>query len=82
MLTLTQIQTLYPKPGCNQALTGRIPMDWFCHYEADIRQAMRGNNVKTIYRGARLSNKLSRPHMDKPTMTRRCDATHVVLYRK
>jgi hypothetical protein len=82
MLTLSQIQTLFPRTLGNCAVTGRIPMAWFNHYEADVRKAMRGNKVKTIYRGARLSNNLSRPRLDTPTMTRRCDATHVMLYYK
>lgn len=81
MLTLTQLKTLFPRTLGNSAVTGRIPMEWFNHYEADIRKAMLGNKVKTIYRGARRSNKLSRA-LDTPTMTMRCDATHVMLYYK
>jgi hypothetical protein len=41
---------------------------------------MRKSNLKAIYRGPRISNTTSNGNL--PSMTRRRDATSVLLYRK
>lgn len=79
--TLNLLKTLFPRSGDNCARTGRIPMDFFEQNEREIREVMRENKLRAIYRGPRVSNQLSR-RMDTPSMTRRCDATHVMLYTK
>jgi hypothetical protein len=45
--------------------------------EAALRVEMRARGYRAIYRGPRVSN-----DSRYPSMTRRCDATHVLLYRK
>ena len=83
MLTLKLIQASWPRQGKNTATTGRIPMEVFEKNEEAIRKVMREHKLKAIYRGARLSNGHTRhPWGNTPTMTRRCDATDVMLYRK
>lgn len=61
----------------HNAFCERIPIHMFDVAEAALRVEMRANGYRAIYRGPRVSNDTRYP-----TMTRRCDATHVLLYRK
>ncbi len=76
--SLTLLKTLFPRSGTNRAVTGRIPIDFFEQNEAEIRKVMRENSLRAIYRGPRISNNCR----DVPSMTRRCDAEAVLLYRR
>lgn len=62
----------------HSAFCERIPMAMFEIVEAALRKEMRKRGYRAIYRGPRVSNNTR----DIPTMTCRCDATHVLLYRK
>ena len=62
----------------HSAFCERIPIAMFELAEAALRKEMRAKGYRAIYRGPRVSNDTR----DIPTMTRRCDATHVLLYRK
>ena len=62
----------------HSAFCERIPIHMFDIAESALRVEMRAKGYRAIYRGARVSNNTR----DIPTMTRRCDATHVLLYRK
>lgn len=61
----------------HSAFCERIPIHMFDVAEAALRVEMRANGYRAIYRGPRVSN-----DTQYPSMTRRCDATHVLLYRK
>ena len=56
---------------------GWIPIDLFNQFEVLFRHYMCANNLRAFYRGPRCSNN-NKPH-SVPSMTRRCDATHVVF---
>ena len=62
----------------HSAFCERIPMHMFEVVEAELRKEMRERGYRAIYRGPRVSNNTR----DIPTMTCRCDATHVLLYPK
>lgn len=76
--TLESIRALFPKTKRNQACSGPIPMDFFELNEKSLRKVMRENRLRAIYRGPRVSNSSRK---STPSMTCRCDATHVMLYR-
>ncbi len=80
MKTLNDIQAKYGhgNPGA-AALTGYIPMRDFNENEAEFRAIMRPRGLRAIYRGPRVSNNCE-SRFAIPSMTRRCDATHVVIY--
>ncbi len=80
MKTLNDIQAKYGHgaPG-TVAHTGYIPMKDFNENEEEFRVIMRYHNMRAIYRGPRVSNNCE-SRFAIPSMTRRCDATHVVLY--
>ena len=90
MLTLKQIQAMYPKTRINRALTGYIPMPIYVALEPFIRPLLKEKRLQVFYRGPRIVNNLARrsdwPATNKysasyrPSKTIRCDATHVVLY--
>ena len=61
----------------HSAFCERIPMAMFEVAEAALRVEMRARGYRAIYRGPRVSNDTRYP-----TMTCRCDATYVLLYRK
>ena len=61
----------------HNAFCERIPIKMFELAEAALRVEMRAKGYRAMYRGPRVSNLGWYP-----TMTRRCDATHVLLYRK
>ncbi len=60
------------------AHSGWIPIELFDEFEAVFRAYMRPRHLRAIYRGPRKSNDVSGYTV--PSMTRRCDATHVVFY--
>jgi hypothetical protein len=78
IMNLVDIQRGFPKLAKNQAVTGYIPINWFDAYEDQVREVMRDNGLRSMYRGPRVSNN----SLDRASMTRRCDANFVVLYRK
>jgi hypothetical protein len=59
MLTLTQLQAMYPKTRINQALTGPIPMPIYLALEPFIRPLLKEKRLQVFYRGPRISNNLS-----------------------
>ncbi len=80
-MNINELMRKFPRAGKNCAITGNIPIDFFTANEAEIRVGMRLNNLRAIYRGPRLSNNLAF-FSSKASMTRRCDATSVLLYNK
>ena len=62
----------------HSAFCERIPIHMFDIAESALRPEMGAKGYRAIYRGPRVSNRTR----DIPSMTRRCDATHVLLYRK
>ena len=62
----------------HSAFCERIPIKMFEIVEAALRVEMRKRGYRAMYRGPRVSNNSIGPG----SMTRRCDATHVLLYRK
>jgi hypothetical protein len=79
MSLLALMKETYPrtKQTRHSAFCERIPMAMFELVEDALRVEMRARGLRAMYRGPRVSN-LTRT----PTMTMRCDATHVLLYRK
>lgn len=75
MFTLSQVKTLYPRSGANMACTGRIPIEFYTHYQAEFNKICRDNHLRAIFRG-------SRPDGSSQTMTRKADAESVMLYRR
>ena len=77
---MTLMAETYPRTRATKhsAFCERIPIKMFEIAEAALRKEMRSLGYRAIYRGPRVSNN-SRGN---PTTTRRCDATHVLLYRK
>ena len=73
------LRETYPrnKNTKHSAFCERIPIKMFEIAEAALRKEMRSLGYRAIYRGPRVSNGTRYP-----SMTRRCDATHVLLYRK
>jgi hypothetical protein len=79
MSMMELMRETYPrtKNTKHSAFCERIPIRMFEVAEAALRVEMRSKGYRAIYRGPRVSN-----NTFYPTMTRRCDATHVLLYRK
>jgi hypothetical protein len=74
---MEELKALFPKTRRIAAATGDIPMYFFVENEAKIRAAAKEyfpNGYRTIFRGPR-------PYKD-ATMTRRADATSVLLYSR
>ncbi len=80
MSMMTLIAEIYPRTANTKhsAFCERIPIQIFELVEEKLRAEMREQGYRAIYRGPRVSNRT----WDIPSMTRRCDATHVLLYRK
>lgn len=74
------LKTAFPRTKATKhsAFCERIPMVIFEVVEQELRKEMREQGYRAIYRGPRVSNCT----WNIPSMTRRCDATHVLLYRK
>jgi len=81
MSMMELMRETYPRTTATKhsAFCERIPMHMFEIAESALRPEMQKRGYKAIYRGPRVSNDNS---YGVPTMTRRCDATHVLLYRK
>lgn len=87
MLTLTQLQTQFPKTRRNYAKTGYIPIEIYNSNMESFRDIKRRYQLRAIFRGPRqekvftdYTGKVTKRYSD--SMTRKADATHVVLYRK
>jgi hypothetical protein len=79
-LDLAFVVFKFPKKRLNSAVCGPIPIMLFTVYEKDFREMIRREKLRVIYRGPRVSN--NNAPGNKPSMTRRCDAVSVLLYRK
>lgn len=79
MSMMELMRETYPRTEATKhsAFCERIPIHMFEVVEAALRLEMRARGYRAIFRGSRVSN---RSHQ--PSMTRRCDATHVLLYRR
>ena len=79
MSMMELLRETYPRTKATKhsAFCERIPIRMFEVVEASLRVEMRQRGYRAIYRGPRVSNRT----WDIPSMTRRCDATHVLLYR-
>jgi hypothetical protein len=77
-VSLAMIIGMFPKRRANCARSGYIPMSLFAEVEAELRPQIRAQGMCVQYRGPRISNRVQPGN--RPTVTRRCDATHVVLY--
>lgn len=78
MPMMTLLKETYPRTEMTKhsAFCEQIPIDIFDVVENALRPEMRARGYRAMYRGPRKSNKGLMP-----TMTRRCDATHVLLYK-
>lgn len=79
MSLMALMKETYPRTDATKhtAFCERIPIAMFELVETELRKEMRAKGYRAMYRGPRVSNDTRTP-----TMTRRCDATHVLLYRK
>jgi len=77
MSMMELMRETYPRTTATKhsAFCERIPIAVFNLAEAALRVEMRAKGYRAMYRGSRVSNNTFGP----PTMTRRCDATHVLL---
>ena len=78
MSMMELMRETYPRTANTRhsAFCERIPIAMFEIAEAALRVEMRARGYRAMYRGPRVSNDTRTP-----SMTRRCDATHVLLYR-
>jgi hypothetical protein len=79
-ITLGALKAVYQKRKGTCAVTGWIPMHVFNVLEEDIRKEMRPAGMRIHYRGPRKSNQGM--FLNRASRTRRCDATHAVIYYK
>lgn len=80
MNAIEALNLAFPKTSNkNQAVCGNIPMAEFVAMEPALRKIMKENGLKVVYRGPRVSNRLS--NMMRTTTVRK-DAVSVLLYRK
>jgi hypothetical protein len=79
MSIMELMRETYPRTKAtkHRAFCERIPIAMFDLAEAALRPEMRKRGYRAIYRGPRVSNNTR----GIPSMTCRCDATHVLLYR-
>ena len=77
IITLIENNTATNTRG--QTYKGWFPIELFNEFEDVIRLAIKNHPhyTRVIYRGPRISNNVH--PWTTPSMTRRCDATHVVL---
>jgi len=82
-MSIDLLRNLFPKKRRNAALTGWIPIEFFEDNESVIRKIVKDlpGTYRYYYRGPRVSNRPVTPS-NQPSMTRRCDATHVTIYRR
>jgi hypothetical protein len=88
MYAIDTLRKLFPRAAGqkNAAVTGLIPIELFDAMEGSLRPLMREAGLRAMYRGPR-PNSNSRHDVPwcarmQPSMTRRCDATGVLLYFK
>jgi len=74
---LDALKTVY-KRRTSTAVTGWIPIHVFNAMEDEIRKEMRPLGMRIHYRGPRKSNEGM--FLNRASRTRRCDATHAVIY--
>lgn len=79
--TLAVLKAAFPRHAGCCAVVGRMSIEFFTDNETEIREVMRAHRLRAIYRGPRVSNNV-KYSFSVPSMTRRCDATHVMLYMK
>lgn len=72
------LRSLFPRVAGqkNFAITGLIPIEAFDAMEGYLRPHMRAAGLRAMYRGPRVNNNTRA----RPSTTRRCDATGVLLY--
>lgn len=80
MSVMELLKTAFPRTKATKhsAFCERIPMVIFEVVEQELRKEMREKGYIARYRGPRVSNNVR----FNPTTTMRCDATHVLLYKK
>jgi len=78
-VVVDQCVTVWPSTRGNSGVSGRIPIAMFNKIETVLRPAMRALGMRVWYRGPRRSNNASPSCV--ASATRRCDATHAVIYR-
>ena len=78
MSIMALLKETYPRTKATKhsAFCERIPIRMFEVVEQALRVEMREKGYRAMYRGPRVSNRTRTP-----TMTMRCDATHVLLYK-
>lgn len=79
-VSVSAITCMYPKRPGTCAISGYIPMDVFNTVEKDLRPEMQAKGYRIYYRGPRKSN--GGMFLNLASHTRRCDATHAVIYHK
>ena len=77
MNALSKILKKYPAREGHMAISGLIPFDEFVENEKTIREYMRLNGIRSVYRGPREKTKYGFE-----SWTRRRNAQFVVLYWK
>ena len=77
-VSVAMLISMFPKRRANCARSGYIPMSLFTEMEAELRPQLRAAGLCVRYRGPRVSNCVQPGN--RATVTRRCDATHAVLY--
>ena len=79
MSIMALMKETYPRTKATKhsAFCERIPIKMFEVVEQALRVEMREKGYRAMYRGPRVSNRTR-----SPSMTMRCDATHVLLYKK
>lgn len=73
-MTLNELQRMFPSKQGNNGATGYIPMDFVNEHLDEIKQIVKENNLRRIYRGPRYDYTKA--------WTRREDAYAMVLYCK
>jgi len=77
-VTVAELKKTYTPRNGTCAVTGWIPMDVFNVMEKELRKEMRPLGMRIHYRGPRKSNEGM--FLNRASRTRRCDATHAVIY--
>ena len=80
-MTLSELQKLFPSKTAH-AVTGHIPMEWVKANEKELREALKGEGVRRVYRGKRNEKGISWDGKKRyESSTRVADARAVVIYR-
>jgi len=80
-MTLNELQKLFPSKTPH-AVTGHIPMEWVNENEKELREALKGQNLRRVFRGKRklLGTWYGKVYYE--SSTRKENATAVVIYKK